>query len=360
MSTRRSLTTTFILCSFLLLSPNYADISWIHDEVAEENQDSRPRRGTPATRAARQPDIHQLSEAFGHFIGQDISKQGIHLDINDVITGIHDGVQGKPAPLSEQEYDSIISNFRSQHFQELANFNLALADAFMLSNGKRSDIVQAAPGKVQFVILQRGHGPRVEAHTVPILRFVGRFIDGTIFTQTEDNKALPVPLDDMIPGFRLGVVGMQEGEKRRIFIHPDAAYGTTGNIAPNSLLLFEVEVVKADDNVNSRLGVRQQQQKAQGYQQAPVQDEPEEDDWDLTLDNEEDDEDDRNTQPQAQHRSSLAHPVAAVQTNSSESEDDDDEGNSLDDWDELQPQQSQNPPVSPKQPQSRYYFHPHR
>ena len=39
---------------------------------------------------------------------------------------------------------------------------------------------------------------------------------------------------------------MKEGEKRRIFVHPDLGYGTSGHLAPNSLLIFDVEVVKAE------------------------------------------------------------------------------------------------------------------
>ena len=38
---------------------------------------------------------------------------------------------------------------------------------------------------------------------------------------------------------------MKEGEKRRLFVHPDFAYGTNGPLPPNSLLIFDIEVVKA-------------------------------------------------------------------------------------------------------------------
>ena len=35
-------------------------------------------------------------------------------------------------------------------------------------------------------------------------------------------------------------------EKRKIYIHPALAYGTSGELPPNALLTFEVEVIKAD------------------------------------------------------------------------------------------------------------------
>ena len=37
-----------------------------------------------------------------------------------------------------------------------------------------------------------------------------------------------------------------------LYIHPDLAYGTTGQLPPNSLLIFEVKLIEAsDDNVSA-------------------------------------------------------------------------------------------------------------
>ena len=44
---------------------------------------------------------------------------------------------------------------------------------------------------------------------------------------------------------------MKEGEKRRLFLHPDLGYGTTGHLPPNSLLIFDVEVVKANQELKA-------------------------------------------------------------------------------------------------------------
>ena len=43
---------------------------------------------------------------------------------------------------------------------------------------------------------------------------------------------ITIPLDQTIPGFSKGIVGMKEGEKRRLFVHPDLGYGTTGQLPP--------------------------------------------------------------------------------------------------------------------------------
>ena len=48
----------------------------------------------------------------------------------------------------------------------------------------------------------------------------------------------------LIPGFDQGVRGMRVGGKRRIYIPPSLAYGSTGSgpIPPNASIVFEVEL----------------------------------------------------------------------------------------------------------------------
>lgn len=194
-------------------------------------------------------DISKVSEAFGNFIGRTLNNPslGIKFDIEAVIKGIREGSEGKPSPMSERDYEEAVVILQEQGIKKLAEENLAKANDFLAKNAKNSGIIEIEPGKLQYEIIQKGDGPKVAEHTSPLIQYTGKFIDGTVFGSSEESGPIRINLDRTITGFSKGLIGMEKGEKRRLFIHPDLAYGTKGDLAPNALLIFEVEVVNVGE-----------------------------------------------------------------------------------------------------------------
>jgi len=146
----------------------------------------------------------------------------------------------------DEEYNSLITTIQENAFNEVAKTNLADAEKFFSENSRNSDIVELETGKVQYQVLETGSGIEVLEHTAPAIRYTGKYIDGTIFGCSEDSGGpVTIPLDQTISGFSKALIGMKEGEKRRVFIHPEEGYGiSSGHLPPNSLLIFDVEIVK--------------------------------------------------------------------------------------------------------------------
>lgn len=100
--------------------------------------------------------------------------------------------------------------------------------------------------------LTPGTGIAVNEGTVG-LRYTLYIPDGT---QIDDNRDPEAPLfevnlansNSVIPGFYIGILGMQLGEERRIVIPSELGYGPRGQpnagIPPQSVLIFEVELVE--------------------------------------------------------------------------------------------------------------------
>lgn len=195
---------------------------------------------------ANDVDMTKISEAFGNFIGRNLKSNGIEFNLEGIIKGMRDGAAGKPAPLSEQEYEKMMTKLQEKAFTSMAESNLKAANEFMEKNARAEGIVEIIPGKLQFLILEKGNGPAIPDHGSPLINYTGKYIDGTVFGSSEDaGGPITVPLDQTIPGFSKGIAGMKEGEKRRLFVHPEFGYGRSGHLSPNSLLIFDIEAVKA-------------------------------------------------------------------------------------------------------------------
>lgn len=192
-------------------------------------------------------EIRKISEAFGHIIGKNLENPGFKFNLDSIIKGIRDGAAGKQAPMSEEEYERSISMIQESVFNELSQSNLKKADEFLSQNIHDRDVVELEAGKLQYKVLEAGNGQDIQSSDAPLIHYTGKYLDGSVFgSSVGSSEPISLPLDQTIKGFSKGLVGAKEGEKRRLYIHPDLAYGTSGHLPPNSLLIFDVEIVKSN------------------------------------------------------------------------------------------------------------------
>lgn len=194
-------------------------------------------------------DMPRLSEAFGNFLGKSLETSGIKFDTDSLVKGIRNGIAGKPSPMSDEEYEKAMLALQEKTFQQLSDENLKAAQDFLAKNAKEAGVIEIEPGKLQYVVVEQGSGATVKPDSKPLIRYTGKYLNGNVFGSSDDvGGSITVPLDQTIPGFSKGIVGMKEGEKRKLFVHPDLGYGTQGQLLPNSLLIFDVEIIKADNS----------------------------------------------------------------------------------------------------------------
>lgn len=197
--------------------------------------------------ATEEVDIKKVSEGFGHFIGRNLKSSGLNFDVESFIQGIRNGLEGKPATLSDKEYERQMILLQEKAFKNLSENNLKAANDFLQKNAKEKGVIEVEPGKLQYMIEKEGSGEAVREGGSPQIHYTGKYIDGTVFGSSQDTGGpITIPLDQTIQGFGKGLKGMKEGEKRKLFVHPDLGYGTTGHLPPNSLLIFDVELIKAE------------------------------------------------------------------------------------------------------------------
>lgn len=198
-----------------------------------------------------QEEIVRLSEAFGHLICKNLEVPGFRFDLDAIVRGMHQAAEGKSSPMSEEEYDLAINKMQQRAFAALAKSNLENANHFLATNGQLPEVISLVEGKLQYRVEQSGAGREVAAGSAPILHYTGRFVDGTLFGTSTGGEPIVLPLTQTIPGFAQGLIGMKEGERRTLFVHPDLGYGKEGPLPPNSLLIFEVELIAVDASQKS-------------------------------------------------------------------------------------------------------------
>ena len=102
--------------------------------------------------------------------------------------------------------------------------------------------------KLQAIILEQGEGAEAKKGDKLSVYYAGELEDGTQFDAREEGEPLIFTLGDrqVIPGWDQGLVGMKVGEKRKLVIPPELAYGEQGKpgiIPPNAVLIFRVELL---------------------------------------------------------------------------------------------------------------------
>lgn len=187
---------------------------------------------------AEEPDVAKVSEAMGHLIGKNLQSIGVGVDLDAVIQGIKDAAQGKKPPLNEEECVQALGVLQEEALLKQQTQKAKEAESFLAKNKQIEGVVALEENKLQYKIDRAGNGPSAELSSEPLLSFKVYGLDGHLIGESEGEEVMT--LEDTLPGFSKGVVGMHEGEKRTLYIHPDLGQPQEG------LCICEVELIKAD------------------------------------------------------------------------------------------------------------------
>ena len=127
---------------------------------------------------------------------------------------------------------------------DVGQLNQEAADQFLAEN-KARDGVMSTPSGLQYEVLVEGEGEGPLPTSRVKVKYKGTLLDGTVFDESGDQE-IEFGVNQVIPGWTEALQLMNPGAKFKLYIPPDIAYGPQGSgekIGPNSLLIFEVELI---------------------------------------------------------------------------------------------------------------------
>ncbi len=194
-----------------------------------------------------------FAQQFGQFgVGAD------DLEMDSFVKGFLAALKSGKPELEEARLQAAmeaLGNSLQAREKELAAKNLEDGKKFLAENGKR-DGVKTTPSGMQYEVLEKGGD---ETYKAPkegeednkefLVHYKGTLIDGKEFDASAPGEPTPMNLQ-VVPGFKEALTTMPVGAKWKIYLPSELAYGDqrrSAEIAPNSVLIFEVELVKIQD-----------------------------------------------------------------------------------------------------------------
>ncbi len=212
----------------------------------------------------------KVSYIIGLNMGANLQAQGLPLDADLIALGIQDSMSGAEFKLTQEEIVATMQSFQQkmqeqqaveqerqlaerQQMEEAhkaaAEKNLVDGKAFLEENAKKEG-VQVTESGLQYKVITAGTGPKPTIDDTVTVHYRGTLINGEEFDSSHSRgQPATFSVGAVIPGWIEALQLMPEGSTWELYIPSDLAYGsgaTGGLIGPNSTLIFEVELIKAN------------------------------------------------------------------------------------------------------------------
>ncbi len=205
------------------------------------------------------PKPEDLSDAFsytyGYLLALNMAGQGITVNGDLYAQGALDYacdnqllMNYAEMQVAFTEYQQILEEEYQKWIAEIAGTNLAEAEAFLAQNATNEGVVTTASG-LQYQVLTPAAGVKPTLADTVEVNYQLQLIDGTLVESSYDmGQTAHFPVSGLIEGFTEALLTMNTGSVLRTWIHPGLGYGEMGTetILPNSLLIFDIELVGID------------------------------------------------------------------------------------------------------------------
>ena len=207
--------------------------------------------GAPLARAADpklETDDQKTFYTMGYTLKGSLDRFAIRPDELEVlIAGLRDAMDGKPAQVDEKVYGPKIADLGQARAVQVAATEKTASAEFLAKEAAATGATKSPSGLVKRVT-KEGSGASPAASDTVKVHYHGTLRDGTVFDSSVDRgEPAEFPLDRVIPCWTEAVQTMKVGEKAHITCPSEIAYGDRGfppKIKGGAALAFDVELIE--------------------------------------------------------------------------------------------------------------------
>jgi FKBP-type peptidyl-prolyl cis-trans isomerase FklB len=189
---------------------------------------------------------------LGLQIGQSFKRPGVEVDVSVLKVGMEHALENQKPLLTTDEIRETLVTLQRQMTLVISEKNQKEGESFLAENKQKPDVV-TLPSGLQYKIIEEGEGESPKLTDRVTVHYRGTFIDGTQFDSSYDRAEPAVfQLNRVIEGWQEGLQLMKPGAKWQLVIPSHLAYkesGSPAGIGPHATLIFEVELISAEENV---------------------------------------------------------------------------------------------------------------
>ncbi|MEM7059298.1 MAG: FKBP-type peptidyl-prolyl cis-trans isomerase [Pseudomonadota bacterium] len=193
----------------------------------------------------------QYSYAIGTQLGGSVKQGGVpDLDVDALMLGVRDVLEEAELKLTDDQVNAAMLGLQTAMqaaAQAAAEKTLKDGQAFLAEN-KDAEGVTTTESGLQYKVLTEGSGAKPSATDTVQVHYEGKLLNGTIFDSSyARGTPAEFPVGGVIPGWVEVLQLMPEGSTWEVFIPSELAYGERGaggDIGPNEMLTFKVELIK--------------------------------------------------------------------------------------------------------------------
>lgn len=227
---------------------------------------------TEATEAAEKAPLkietleQKVSYGIGFQLASEFKSAGFELEPELFLAAMKDALSGAEPKVDRAAFEEAMQELQQKMMEKMqgemeaqqkemeaavaveGEANKAAAAEFLAENGQRDGVITLESG-MQYEVLAEGDSEGVSPTLTDLVKvhYTGTLLNGTQFDSSVGGEPAQFRPSGVIAGWTEALQLMKPGDKWKLYIPSDLAYGDSGRppvIPPASLLIFEVELIE--------------------------------------------------------------------------------------------------------------------